>query len=182
MQVSSLMRRWLAGMAASPPRGLPRRVRRLGQRQDGRRADQGDRAPLVRFHLRALYIAQDQGYFKSAGLQVTIKAGASDQSQNAPSVLRGEAQFAMSDSVQVAKGAEAGLAIKIVSGLQSSTTAAPPSDGLAVPADSPIKSFADVGGKTIALPNLGGSIQVMSNYAAEQAGVDPRRSNTSPCR
>ncbi|HEV7963415.1 MAG TPA: ABC transporter substrate-binding protein, partial [Actinoplanes sp.] len=38
-----------------------------------------------------LYIAQDQGYFKAAGLNVTIKPGAQDTSQNAPSVLNGEA-------------------------------------------------------------------------------------------
>ena len=41
-----------------------------------------------------LYIAEQQGYFKDAGLDVTIKAGAQDTSQNAPSVLNGEAQFA----------------------------------------------------------------------------------------
>ncbi|SFP37283.1 ABC transporter substrate-binding protein [Actinomadura madurae] len=174
MQVSSLMRRWLAGMAGLSL--LAGSLVACGDSDSGKTADGLTKVTVLRSSgstFEPLYIAQDQGYFKSAGLQVTIKAGASDQSQNAPSVLRGEAQFAMSDSVQVAKGAEAGLAIKIVSGLQSSTTAAPPSDGLAVPADSPIKSFADVGGKTIALPNLGGSIQVMSNYAAEQAGVNP---------
>lgn len=121
-----------------------------------------------------LYIAQDQGYFKANGLEVEIKAGASDQSQNAPSVLRGEAQFAMADSVQVTKANAAGLGIQMVSGLQSSTTTTDPSDGLAVPKNSPIKSFADLSGKTIALPNLKGSVELIADYLAEQAGVDPK--------
>ncbi|WP_432825900.1 ABC transporter substrate-binding protein [Dactylosporangium sp. CA-092794] len=121
-----------------------------------------------------LYIAQDQGYFKANGLEVEIKAGASDQSQNAPSVLRAEAQFAMADSVQVTKAVAAGLGIQMVAGLQSSTTTTEPSDGLAVAKDSPIKSFADIGGKTIALPNLKGSVELICDYLAEQAGVDPK--------
>jgi NitT/TauT family transport system substrate-binding protein len=45
-----------------------------------------------------LYIAEEQGYFSDAGLNVTIKAGAADTSQNAPSIVNGEAQFARTAS------------------------------------------------------------------------------------
>jgi NitT/TauT family transport system substrate-binding protein len=120
-----------------------------------------------------LYIAQDQGFFKDEGLNVTIKEGAQDTSQNAPSVINGEAQLAMTDSSGFIKGAASGLPIQIVADLQASTTSAPPSDGLIVAKNSPIKSFADVGGKTIALPALGGTLEFICDYSAEQAGVDP---------
>ncbi|CAN5397717.1 ABC transporter substrate-binding protein [soil metagenome] len=120
-----------------------------------------------------LFIAQEQGFFADEGLDVTIKEGAQDTSQNAPSVVNGEAQFAMTDSSGFIKGAASGLPIQIVSGLQASTTTVPASDGLVVPADSDITSFADVGGKTIALPALGGTLEFICDYSAEQAGVDP---------
>ena len=124
-----------------------------------------------------LYIAQDQGYFKDAGLDVTITPGAADTSQNAPSVLNEEAQFAMTDSSGILKAAAQGLPIQIASGLQSSDTSVAPSDGLVVKADSPIKSFADVGGKTIGLPSLGGTLQFICMYSAKGAGVDPSTIN-----
>ena len=38
-----------------------------------------------------------------------------------------------------------------------------------------IKSFADVEGKTIALPALGGTLQFISEYSAKQAGADPSK-------
>jgi NitT/TauT family transport system substrate-binding protein len=122
-----------------------------------------------------LYIAQDQGYFKAAGLDVTIKPGAADTSQNAPSVLNDEAQFAMTDSSGILKAASSGLPIQIVSGLQSSDLSVAPSDGLVVKADSPITSFADVAGKTIGLPSLGGTLQFICEYSAKAAGVDPSK-------
>jgi NitT/TauT family transport system substrate-binding protein len=122
-----------------------------------------------------LYIAQDQGYFKDAGLDVTIKAGAADTSQNAPSVINGEAQFAMTDSSGFLKAAAQKLPVKMVTQLQAATTKTAPSDGLLVKAKSSIKSFADVEGKTIALPALGGTLQFISEYSAKQAGADPSK-------
>lgn len=122
-----------------------------------------------------LYIAQEQGFFKSEGLDVTIKEGAQDTSQNAPSVIKGEAQFAQTDSSGFIKGAASGLPVQIVSDLQAATTQAAPSDGLVVKKDSPITSFADVEGKTIALPALGGTLQFICMYSAEQAGADPSK-------
>ncbi|MFE6823386.1 ABC transporter substrate-binding protein [Streptomyces sp. NPDC057690] len=120
-----------------------------------------------------LYIAEQQGYFKAAGLDVTIKAGAQDTSQNAPSVLNGEAQFAMTDSSGFLKGAAEDLPIRIVTGLQSATTETDPTDGLLVTKDSPIGSFADLEGKTVGISALGGTIQFICEYLVQKAGGDP---------
>ncbi|WP_405726019.1 ABC transporter substrate-binding protein [Streptomyces sp. NBC_00028] len=122
-----------------------------------------------------LYIAQQQGYFKDAGLSVTIKAGAQDTSQNAPSVLNGEAQFAMTDSSGFLKGAAQDMPIRIVTGLQSATTKTDPTDGLLVKKDSEIKSFADLEGRTVGISALGGTIQFICEYLVQKAGGDPKK-------
>jgi NitT/TauT family transport system substrate-binding protein len=124
-----------------------------------------------------LYIAEQQGYFKQAGLDVTIKTGPQDTSQNAPSVLKGEAQFAMTDSSGFLKGAAQGMAIRMVTGLQSSTTKTVTTDGLLVKQDSPIKSFADLQGRTVGLSALGGTIQFICEYLVQKAGGDPKKVN-----
>ncbi|WP_460061936.1 ABC transporter substrate-binding protein [Streptomyces sp. YKOK-I1] len=122
-----------------------------------------------------LYIAQQQGYFTSAGLDVTIKAGAQDTSQNAPSVLNGEAQFAMTDSSGFLKGAAQDMPIRIVTGLQSATTKTDPTDGLLVKKDSKIESFKDLEGKTVGISALGGTIQFICEYLVQKAGGDPSK-------
>ncbi|MHC3475195.1 ABC transporter substrate-binding protein [Streptomyces sp. 7R007] len=122
-----------------------------------------------------LYIAQQQGYFKAAGLDVTIKAGAQDTSQNAPSVLNGEAQFAMTDSSGFLKGAAKNMPIRIATGLESATTRTDPTDGLLVTKDSPITSFSDLQGKTVGLSALGGTIQFIVEYLVEKDGGDPSK-------
>ncbi|NUR42415.1 MAG: ABC transporter substrate-binding protein [Streptomyces sp.] len=122
-----------------------------------------------------LYIAQQQGYFKDAGLSVTIRAGAQDTSQNAPSVLNGEAQFAMTDSSGFLKGAAQDMPIRIVTGLQSATTRTDPTDGLLVKKNSEIKSFADLEGRTVGISALGGTIQFICEYLVQKAGGDPKK-------
>ncbi|MEV6160739.1 ABC transporter substrate-binding protein [Streptomyces sp. NPDC052052] len=122
-----------------------------------------------------LYIAQQQGYFKDEGLDVTIKAGAQDTSQNAPSVLNGEAQFAMTDSSGFLKGAAKNMPIRIATGLQSATTRTDPTDGLLVKKGSPITSFKDLEGKTVGLAALGGTIQFIVEYLVEKDGGDPSK-------
>ncbi|WP_067451957.1 ABC transporter substrate-binding protein [Actinomadura macra] len=122
-----------------------------------------------------LYIAQQQGYFKAAGLDVTIKPGAQDTSQNAPSVLRGEAQFAMTDSSGFLKGAAKNMPIRIVTGLASATTRTVPTDGLLIKKGGSIASFKDLEGKTVGLAALGGTFQFIVEYLTEKSGGDPSK-------
>ncbi|MEU5095394.1 ABC transporter substrate-binding protein [Streptomyces sp. NPDC020996] len=122
-----------------------------------------------------LYIAQQQGYFKDAGLDVSVKAGAPDTSQNAPSVLNGEAQFAMTDGSGFLKGAAKKLPIRMVSGLVSSTAKGARTEGLLVKKGSPIKRFADLEGKTVGLPALGGNVHFVAEYLVEKDGGDPSK-------
>ncbi|MFT4210500.1 MAG: ABC transporter substrate-binding protein [Microbacterium sp.] len=125
----------------------------------------------------ALYIAQEQGYFEDAGLNVTIEAGASDTSQNVPSVLNGEAQFAMTDIGGLAKAVASGLEVESVVQIQASSADIEQSDGLLVAADSDITSPSELSGKTVGLPVLGGNLQMVAMYSVEKAGGDPTSVN-----
>jgi NitT/TauT family transport system substrate-binding protein len=120
-----------------------------------------------------LFIAQDQGFFTEQGLAVTLTPGASDSSQNAPTVIRGDAQFAMTDAGGLIKATANQLPVQAVTALQNATTKDPVSDGLVVAANSAITSYSQLGGKTVALPSLGGSLQFLCEYSAKQAGLDP---------
>ena len=120
-----------------------------------------------------LIIAQQQGYYAAEGLSVTFTTGATDSSQNAPSVIRGDVQFSLTDGGGFIKATANQLPIQVVTGLQSATTKSPTSDGLLVNGNSPLKSITDLAGKTVALPLLGGTLQFLCEYSAKQAGMDP---------
>ncbi|MBZ5739550.1 ABC transporter substrate-binding protein [Nocardioides mangrovi] len=123
----------------------------------------------------AIYIAQEQGFFKDAGLDVTIKAGAADTSQNVPSVLKGEAQLAMTDIGGLVKAGAEGLDVKAVAQIQASSDDIAQSDGLLVAKNSSISSPADLEGKKVGLPVLGGNLQMVAMYSVEEAGGDPSK-------
>lgn len=125
----------------------------------------------------ALYIAQEQGYFSDAGLNVTIEAGASDTAQNVPSVLNGEAQFAMTDIGGLVKAVASGLAVESVVQIQASAADIAQSDGLLVASDSDITSPSQLSGKTVGLPVLGGNLQMVAMYSVAKAGGDPSSVN-----
>ncbi|MFT4083489.1 MAG: ABC transporter substrate-binding protein [Nocardioides sp.] len=124
-----------------------------------------------------LYITQQQGYFEDAGLDVTIKAGASDTSQNVPSVLKGEAQFAMTDIGGLVKAVAQGLGVKAVSQIQASSSSIAQSDGLLVAKGSSITSPAQLVGKKVALPVLSGNLQMMAMTSVKESGGDPTKVN-----
>jgi len=124
-----------------------------------------------------LYIAQEQGFFTDARLNVTIKVGAADTSANVPSIVNNEAQFAMTDSSGFIKGVAAGLPVLAVAQLQASDASADPSDGLILAADSPIQRFKDLEGKTVGLPSLGSTVEMATDYFVKKDGGDPTKIN-----
>ncbi|MGC4112749.1 MAG: ABC transporter substrate-binding protein [Nocardioides sp.] len=123
----------------------------------------------------ALIIAQQQGYFTDAGLNVDIKAGASDTSQNVPSVIKNDAQFAMTDIGGLTSAVAQGLGVKAVVQIQASSTSVAQSDGILVAKGSSITSPKQLEGKKVALPVLGGNLQMMAEYSVAKAGGDPSK-------
>jgi len=117
-------------------------------------------------------IADREGFFTDAGLDLTIEAGSGDPTALVPLLLNDQAQFAMVDAATAIRTAAQGVPISLVAGIQSAAADVEPSDGLLVPPGSPITSIEDMAGKTIGVSAIGGLAYVVNNIALEQAGVD----------
>jgi len=118
-----------------------------------------------------LYIAEEQGYFADEALTVEIIKGGT-AAENAAQLVAGDAEIAMSSGVALITGAVRGLTIRAILG-GTSTDPAVVSSGLVVAADSDIASYADLGGKTIAVQGLNSNPHLATLLAAKHAGADP---------
>lgn len=121
-----------------------------------------------------LYIAEEQGFFDEAGLDVTINPGAPDTAQNVPIVIKGEAQFGMTDIGGITKAVAQGLPVQTVVQIQAAQADVPVTDGILVPADSDIQSPKDLAGKKVGIAALGGNIQMITMAAVRDDGGDPK--------
>ncbi len=156
MQVSTFTMRRVVGLAGAAVLAAGS-LAACGGSSDAKTADGLTKVTLLRSTgatFEGLYIAEQQGFFKDAGLSVEIKAGATDTSQNVPSVLNGEAEFAMTDSAGLLKAIAQGIPVEAVSQIQASVTGAPVSDGILVPGDSSVKTAKDLDRNTVGLPAL----------------------------
>jgi len=117
-----------------------------------------------------LYIAEEQGYFADEALTVEIVKGGT-AAENAAQLVAGDAEIAMSSGVALITGAVRGLTIRAILG-GTSTDPAVVSSGLVVTADSDVKSYADLGGKTIAVQGLNSNPHLATLLAAKHAGAD----------
>ena len=123
-----------------------------------------------------LYLAEDQGCFEEAGLKVTIKPGAGDTAQNIPSVLRGDADFAITGAAGLINATAEDLPVQAVSGLVSAEKNNPDQvrpSGVLVPGDSPIKEVTDLEGKTVGVTAAAGYSDIMIRWGIQEAGGDP---------
>jgi len=138
----------------------------------------GAAAPLkpVTFTLDWLYqgasvgflLAKDKGYYRDAGLDVSISAG-KGSATTAQLVASKATQIGFSDGYVVGNSIAKGMAIKTVGSIYRRDPAA-----LMVLADSPIKTPKDLEGKTVAM--TAGSAQFQQWPAfAKGAGIDPSK-------
>lgn len=116
------------------------------------------------------WIAKDKGYFEKHGLDVHFT-----ETQNIsllPGLVGSQFDIASSTPPQLIQSALAGLDVVTVAGV-TVETAANQGTKLIVRGDSGIKVIADLKGKTIAAPSLGGVNHVATLYWLKQSGVDP---------
>ncbi|MFT4083516.1 MAG: ABC transporter substrate-binding protein [Nocardioides sp.] len=118
-------------------------------------------------------IAKEQGFFSDHGLDVTFAEASADTSANIPRLTNGEVQFVNGGAPQAIKAVAGGLDVQLVTGIQSSEANASPTDGLLVPGDSAVRSFADLEGKKIGVSGIGGTTNLVNNILARKAGADP---------
>jgi NitT/TauT family transport system substrate-binding protein len=115
----------------------------------------------------SLYIAKNKGYFKEEGLTVepvVITGGAAAMPQLLSGALDATLQNYVSGLVAVSKGQK----IKLVA---EASQGAPNTFNIMVPKDSPIKTVADLKGKTIAVNTLGNIATLAVETQLKVAGL-----------
>ena len=117
-----------------------------------------------------VFYADDQGFFKQAGLSVAITV-----LESGPAIIGavagGSADFGNANSGSVAEAHERGIPVRFVApaGLHLSTV---PADLLMVGANSPIRSARDLDGKTVAVNAIGALPNVATKAWIAQNGGD----------
>jgi len=117
------------------------------------------------------FYAKDLGWFEQAGLDVQITP-LSNGGALVAAVIGGALEVGLSAVGPVAQGAVKGLGVKIIASAGMSLSTAP-TDVTMVAIDSPIKTAADLSGKTVGVNGLGNVLMY-----ATQAWIDKNGGNS----
>lgn len=107
-----------------------------------------------------IWLAQSQGYFARAGIQLDIQALTSGAATGA-AIIGGSAAIGSMSTMSLAAAHENGVGLKIIAAGPEYISGRGGSQ-LMVKADSTVKSGADLNGKTVAVNELHGSAQIAS--------------------
>jgi len=101
------------------------------------------------------YYAYDGGFFKGAGIDVDLQSGAANGAAISAAIAAGALDVGVSNIVSVVQAHAKGIPFVVIGpgGLYTSRT---PSTLLIVPNGSPVRTAADLNGKTLAVNTLGG--------------------------
>lgn len=119
-----------------------------------------------------VYIARDQGLFAKHGLQVEIGPAPTADAM-VPQLLSGQAQVALASGLAVVNAVAKGLKVKLFASALNTRSDVPSSARLIVPRDSPIRTVADLKGRSVAMGGLRSQPHLMVLAGARAAGVDP---------
>lgn len=118
-----------------------------------------------------LLLAEQEGYFEEAGLDVDIKAGGPPQDNLAQAVGGSADIIAAAWDTMVISTAE-GMPVEVIAG-NSVVSDTVDTSGVVVRADSGIETLADLEGKTVAFDSVGAGGTSEFNTALTEASVDP---------
>ncbi|MCS0499833.1 ABC transporter substrate-binding protein [Protaetiibacter mangrovi] len=119
-----------------------------------------------------LYLAQSEGFFADAGLDVTIETAAGGAAI-VPAVVAGDYQFGFSNTLSLMVAQSKDIDVKMVSAAVA-TTGDTSSDfgAIVVKGDSPIQTAADLSGKTVSSNTLGNINDTVTRSVVDAAGGD----------
>ncbi|NKX54214.1 ABC transporter substrate-binding protein [Arthrobacter mobilis] len=151
----------LAACEGSPGAGA------AGAGEDGGKSS--IRLVVAPIHFETAYIAEQQGYFDEAGLDVEIVTGA-DPAANLAMAVSGEADITTGSWISVATSASKGVPVTVISGngIVDPETA---NSGILVNPDSGLKTIADLKGKTIGVVGVKTGSDIPVLQAIEDAGL-----------
>lgn len=119
-----------------------------------------------------VYYAQDMGYFKRVGLDVSISTLRKGSGAGiVAAVSGGSLDVGESDVMAAAAARSHGIKISFIAPSAFWISSAPTA-GVVVAKTSIVRSAKDLAGKTIGVPSLSGISRVSTNAWLEQAGVD----------
>ena len=119
-----------------------------------------------------VYIARDQGIFAKHGLEVEIGPAPTADAM-IPQLLSGQVQFGLASGLAVINAVSKGLKVKLLASALNTSSAVPSSARLIVPQDSPLRTVADLKGKSVAMGGLRSQPHLMVMAGAKELGVDP---------
>lgn len=119
-----------------------------------------------------LHVAQQQGFFEQQGLEVSLKEAANIS--DIPATLGRQFDIALGTATDLIKAGGAGVDVVQIAG-NTIDTKDNPFVQLMVGKKSKIDSVADLAGKKVGTPTLGGVIHAAVQYSAKQANVDPAK-------
>lgn len=119
-----------------------------------------------------LHVAKQQGFFERAGLDVSLKEASNIS--DIPATLGRQFDIALGTATDLIKAGGAGVDVVQMAG-NTIDTKDNPFVQLMVRKDAKIRSVADLRGKKVGTPTLGGVIHAAVQYSAKRAGMDPSK-------
>lgn len=120
-----------------------------------------------------LHLGKEKGFFKEQGIELEI-VNTSGGAAAVPGVVSGEFDFAFGNVVSLIVARSKNIPLKAIAPGNSSTGKdGADFSGIVVPAGSPIKSAAELSGKTVAVNNLKNVGDTTVRAAIRKAGGDP---------
>jgi sulfonate transport system substrate-binding protein len=125
--------------------------------------------PVRYFGNMPIYAAAEAGFFKQKGIGleiITMRGGPAA----ANALISGDVDFVTGALEQALKMKAKGQDVKVIASIQHKSPFA-----IVVPLDSPIKTLADLKGKTIGVTAVGSSSDVQLRSYIRQQGLDPEK-------
>jgi len=118
----------------------------------------------------AVFYAQDLGYFKQAGLDVTIGLTFAGVEASAAALLAGSIQVGSANTATIAQAHLRGIDFRFFAPAGIFTESARPTEVVAVLKSSPIRTAADLDGKTLGVNSLSSMLQVATTSWDDKHG------------